>query len=181
MDKVLTVPKQTRTFRTDRVYNILSSSIIRVPTGVTRWRTELDISEEQIKTGLPFARQCSSSVFDHVFQYKIVTQILPTKKYLHRYLIADSDLCSRCSDCADTVYHNMWQCSRLSLYFTTCFDFLRNECNLVDTITAENYLFGFMGLKQGGINLILLELKKHIFYSWCAEIGVDAFCEHLKS
>jgi hypothetical protein len=166
---------------TDRVYNILISKMIKVPTGVTRWRTELVLSEEQLKTSLTFARKCSSLVFDHVFQYKIVTQILPTKKYLHRYLVADSDLCTRCSECTDTVYHNMWQCSRLSLYFTTCFDFLRNDCNLVDTITAENYLFGFMGLKKEGINQILLELKKLIFYNWCAEIGVDAFCEQLKS
>ena len=38
-----------------------------------------------------------------------------------------------------------------------------------------------MGLRKEGINHILLELKKHIFYNWCAEIGVDAFCEQLKS
>ena len=166
---------------TDRVYSILISKMIKVPTGVTRWRTELVLSEEQLKTSLTFARKCSSLVFDHMFQYKIVTQILPTKKYLYRYLIADSELCTRCLECADTVYHNMWQCSRLTLYFTTCFEFLRSDCNLVDTITAENYLFGFMGLRKEGINHILLELKKHIFYNWCAEIGVDAFCEQLKS
>ena len=166
---------------TDRVYNILISKMIKVPTGVTRWRAELVLSEEQLKTSLRFARKCSSLVFDHVFQYKIVTPILPTKKYLHRYLIADSDLCTRCSEFADTVYHNLWQCSRLSLYLTACFDFLRNDCNLVDTINAENYLFGFMGQKREGLNQILLELKKHVFYNWCAEVGVDAFCEHLKS
>ena len=51
----------------------------------------------------------------------------------------------------------------------------------MDTINAENYLFGFMGLKKEGINHILLELKKLIFYNWCAKIGVDAFCEQLKS
>ena len=37
---------QLQQLGTDRVYNTLISSIIRVPTGVTRWRTELDLSEE---------------------------------------------------------------------------------------------------------------------------------------
>ena len=166
---------------TDRMYKILISNIVKVPTGVTRWRLDTVLSDSQLKTSLTFARVCSSSVFDHVFQYKIVTQILPTRKYLHRYLIEDSDLCARCSECADTVYHRMWQCSRLGLYLTTCFDFLRDDCNLVDTITVENYLFGFMGLKREGINHILLELKKHVFYNWCAEIETDVFCEQLKS
>ena len=162
---------------TERMYKMLILNTIRVPAGVTRWRLEIALSDSQLKTSLTFARVCSSQVFDHMFQYKIVTQILPTRKYLHRYLIEDSDLCARCSECPDTVHHSMWQCSRLSLCFTTCFDFLRNECNLVDTITAEIYLFGFMGLKKEGINQILLELKKLIFYNLCAEIGVDAFCD----
>ena len=91
---------------TDRMYKILISNIVKVPTGVTRWRLDIVLSDRQLKTSLTFARVCSSSVFNHVFQYKIVTQILPTRKYSHRYLIEDSDLCSRCSECADTVYHS---------------------------------------------------------------------------
>ena len=172
---------QVQLLGTEQVYKMLISDTVKVPTGVTRWRLDIHLSDRQLKTSFTFARVCSSQVFDHMFQYKIVTQILPTRKYLHRYLIEDSALCARCSECPDTVYHNMWQCSRLSLYLKTCFDFLRDECNLVDTITAENYLFGFMGLKREGINHIFLELKKHVFYNWCAEIETDAFCEQLKN
>ena len=166
---------------TDRMYKILIYKIIKVPAGVLRWRTELVLSDKQLQTSLTFAKLCSSSVFDQVFQYKIVTQILPTNKYLHRYQIADSEICSRCSECVDTVYHNIWQCRCITLYLSTCFNFLRYECNLVDIITVENYIFGFMDLKREGINHILLELKKHVFYNWKAELGVIAFCEQFQS
>ena len=159
----------------DRYYKILTSYLTKPPTGVLRWRAELVLSEQQEKTAFTFAKMCSSSTFDQIFQYKIVTQILPTNKYLNRYKIKDSDLCSRCLESTDTVYHNLRQCSCLTPYLSACFEFLSSECNLVDTINAENYLFGFFG--QDGINHILLELKKLVFYSWKVEIGVIAFCE----
>ena len=166
---------------TDRIYQTLISSIKKVPIGVLRWREQLTLTEQQLRTSLTFAKLCSSSVFDQVFQYKIVTQILPTNKYLKRYQIEDSDLCSRCLETVDTVHHNLWLCDRLTSYLSTCFEFLKDECNLVDTITVEKYLFGFGGMKMKGINHILLELKKHIFYNWNAEVGEIAFCELLKS
>jgi hypothetical protein len=109
-----------------------------------------------------FAKLCSSSVFNQVFLYKIVTQILPTNKYLNRYQIVDSDLCNRCLATTNTAYHNLRLCDHLALYLSTCFEFLREECNLVETITVENYLFGFSGMKTKGINHILLKLKKNM-------------------
>ena len=153
-------------FDSNQLYRILTSNLLKIPTGVVRWRADLLLSEQQLKTALTFTKICSSSVFDKVFQYKIVTQILPTNKYLHRYQIKESELCSRCLLCADTIYHNLWQCSRLTPYLTACFDFLTVECNLVDIINAENFLFGFIGSKREGINHVLLELKKHVFYNW---------------
>ena len=166
----------------DRTYKILTSDLIKPPTGVLRWRAEqILLSEQQLKTAFTFAKLCSSSTFDQVFQYKIVTQILPTNKYLNRYKIKDSDLCGKCFESTDTVYHNLWQCSRLTSYLSACFDFLKLECNLEDLINYENYLFGFTGVNREGINHILLELKKHFFYNWKVEIGVRAFCELFQS
>ena len=53
------------------------SNIGKVPTGVKRWRLDIVLSDRQLIIILTFARVCSSSVFDHVFQYKSVTQIGP--------------------------------------------------------------------------------------------------------
>ena len=112
---------------TDRIYQTLIYAIKKVPIGVIRWREELALTEQQLRTSLTFAKLCTSSVFDQVFQYKIVTQTLPTNKYLKRYQIVDSDLCTRCLSSTDTAYHNLWLCDRLRSYLSTCFEFLREE------------------------------------------------------
>ena len=38
-----------------------------------------------------------------------------------------------------------------------------------------HYLFGFKDNK--GLNHILIELKKELFYNWDVNVEVDAFCE----
>ena len=56
------------------------------------------------------------------------------------------------------------------------FRFLKIECKVEQNITFKTYLFGFNNAL--GLNHILLELKKEIFYNWNASLSVDAFCEH---
>ena len=51
----------------------------------------------------------------------------------------------------------------------------------MDIITAESYLFGFVGSKRDGLNHILLELKKYTFYNLRENMGVSAFCEHFQA
>jgi uncharacterized protein (DUF3820 family) len=69
------------------IYKILISKLVKMPIGVSRWREIIDLPDQQLKTAFTFAKLCTNSVFDQVFQYKIVTQILPTGKYLQRYQI----------------------------------------------------------------------------------------------
>ena len=56
------------------------------------------------------------------------------------------------------------------------FQFLKRDCKIEQTITLKTYLFGFNNAL--GLNHILLELKKEIFYNWKANIGVVTFCEY---
>ena len=42
------------------------------------------------------------------------------------------------------------------------------------------YIFGIQGQEFLGLNHILLELKKEIFYNWRENVGVDAFLESFK-
>ena len=46
------------------------------------------------------------------------------------------------------------------------------------TISMEDYLFGIKGGKHLGLNQLLLELKKSIFYNANDFATSDAFCEH---
>ena len=163
----------------DKLYNLLISNLVKLPVGVSRWREIVDLPDQQLKTAFTFAR-LYLSVFDQVFQYQIVTQILPTGKYLHRYQIRDSDQCTRCLQCVDTVYHSTWQCSRLTSYISAGLEFVQRNTH-VDNITVNNYLFGYGGSENAALNHVLLELKKHLFYNWSENTNIDAFCEHFAS
>ena len=44
----------------------------------------------------------------------------------------------------------------------------------------RNYLFGFQGNKLSGLNHVLLESKKFIFYNWEENVSVEQLFERFK-
>ena len=80
----------------------------------------------------------------------------------------------------DTVYHSMWQCSRLTSYISACLELVQRNTQ-VDNISVNNYLFGFGGSGNIALNHVLLELKKHLFYNWIENSVIETFCEHFAS
>ena len=53
------------------------------------------------------------------------------------------------------------------------------NCDVKEDISTVPYIFGFKN--NNGLNQILLELKKDIFYNWNENVEVVAFCEQFKS
>ena len=145
------------------------------------WCLELELSDLQIRTAFTFARNCSSSIFDRTFQYKIATQILPTNDYLTRYRVEDTNVCQKCNLEFDSIEHSLFFFSEIVQIISTFLKFLKDECGVTTNIGLIQYLFGVSGSKQQGLNHVLLELKKAIFYSWESNIGNDAFCEQVKN
>ena len=154
-------------------YDQLIQYKMKIPIGLLYWVEEYDLTEFDIKTGFIFARKCSKSTFDHAFQYKIMTQILPTNVYLSRYRVVDSDLCSKCDAMPDTIQHRLMQCQLLVPFVDKIFNFLNHQCQIEEPITIKNYLFGL--LKNPALNQSLLELKKLIFYTWDPAMQVNTF------
>ena len=145
-----------------QIYSFFIANKTRLPTGLLRWREDITVSDEEIKVAFTFAQECSQLVFDHVFQYKILTQILPTSKYLKRYQVKDSDVCTRCDNGQDTVVHSISSCQLLVPYVDKIINFLKTECTVNENITEKSYIFG---CKSMGLNQIFLELKKEVFYN----------------
>ena len=159
-DQVINIDSQEvyiKNIKPKQIYNQLIQYKIKTPTGILQWLQEFDLSGSDIKTGFLFARECSKSTFDHVFQYKIMTQILPTNQYLSRYRVVDSDLCSKCDAVSDTIKHCLWQCQLVVPFVDKILNFLNQQCQIQEIISIEKYLFGFS--KNAALNQILLELK----------------------
>ena len=161
------------------IYSVLVEGKTRLPRGLLHWCEELQLSDTEIKTSLTFARLCSRQIFDHVFQFKIVTRILPTNQYLTRYRVKDSELCSRCPE-IDTVQHSTWSCGTIAPFISYAVVFLKTKCKVEVDINMKQYLFGFQGNKFLGLNHVLLELKKFIFYNFEENVRVVQLFERFK-
>ena len=131
------------------VYSVLVVGKNQLPRGLLHWCEELQLSDTEIKTSLTFARLCSRQIFDHVFQFKIVTRILPTNQYLTRYRVKDSELCSRCLE-IDRVQHSTWSCGTIAPFISFVIVFLNTKCTVGVDINMKQYMFGFQGNKLLG-------------------------------
>ena len=158
-----------------RVYDELIGSKIKPPAGLRHWHEEFDLSKSNIEVGFTQARICSKSSFDHSFQYKIMTQILPTNQYLARYRIKDSDTCDKCQSSVDTILHCLWQCQLVVPYVIRVLEYLKQKCNVQENIDSLEYIFGFEN--NLALNHILLELKKELFYNWDGDAAPNLFLE----
>ena len=160
-----------------QIYKKLIEKKIRPPAGLLHWVEDFDVNESEIVTGFTIAHDCSKSTFDRVFQYKIMTQILPTNQYLARFRVRDSDICSKCELVTDTVPHSLWFCPLVVPYVDKFLEFLRQTCRIQENIGILEYIFGVKS--NVALNHILIELKKEVFYNFDANVSVDAFCEQI--
>ena len=159
------------------IYKILIFSKVRLPRGLLNWCADLELSDEQIKTSLTFAHKCCTQVFDIVFQFKIVTQILPTNEYLLRYRVKDTSTCENCDIECDTIVHRLYNCEKIVPILFSIFQFIEQKCRYSDSISMIEYLFGKSGEKHLALNQILLELKKSLFYNINDSSTSEPFCE----
>ena len=117
------------------------------------------------------------SLFDIVFQFKIVTQILPTNEYLLRYRVKDTSTCENCDIECDTIVHRLYNCETIVPILSSIFQFIEQKCRYSDSISMIEYLFGKSGEKHLALNQILLELKKSLFYNINDSSTSEPFCE----
>ena len=159
----------------DKVYNKLVEVKFRPPTGLRHWLEEFDLVESDISVGFTHAKKSSKSSFDHAFQYKIMTQILPTNQYLARYRVRDSNICDKCHVSTDTILHCLWQCQIVVPFLDKISNFLKEQCNLQENLDCKQYFFGFKN--NAALNHIVIELKKELFYNWDNYADLDIFIE----
>ena len=167
--------------KSNTIYNQMIAEKIVIPRGILSWCEEIFLSNETIENALSFSRECTKSIFKQVFQYKIITNILPTRSYLKRYKVCDSDECLRCLEESDGIVHCLWECKEIVSFLQTILQSLRKWSNYHGHISMEEYLFGINWVEGDGINHFLIETKLFIFYSWKENELLEARLEHLYS
>ena len=152
---------------------------VNLPQGLLRWREDFELSDNEICFAFKSAQSCSSLAANKVFQYKILTQILPTRKYLARFKVINSNRCERCNIEVDSIMHCLWSCEAVHPYVERIIYYLENECSVSASMLSEKaYIFG---CPNKGVNHVFLELKKEMFYNKDLISDLPTFCEYFFS
>ena len=80
------------------------------------------------------------SVNYHVLSYKIITQIVATKRSLYLMGIEDSPVCSRCRTCVETIEHKFWYCKEVMKFW-------KNIANFIDGLNVMSSRLIFTPMK----------------------------------
>ena len=114
------------------------------------------------------AKQSTANVFNQCFQYKILTQILPTQEYLLRYQVDGiiDNVCKMCKLERCTIEHSIYECISLQPFLRLIQSIIKTELNYKINFCRKTFLFGKLNniQKYTGLNHFLIETKKFIFY-----------------
>ena len=115
--------------------------------------------------------------------FSIKYQLLPFQlgNISINYTINETYLCSRClSDptinepLRDDIVHSILSCPKINPFILKVFNFLIDECRIVDTISELDYILGYIDKNKDGLNCALLELKKFIFYGYAHDRNINS-------
>jgi hypothetical protein len=170
------------------INNDNEDNIKMVSIGLNRWRTSKGISTKQIYNRLmedvckstnneelnikhnlqltdedesPFVTclKMSKNVKLRNIQYKILHNVYPTLKHLHKWRIKPSPNCSNCN-VTETLTHAIWECT-IAQRSMDNFRLIHDELNISNNdLTRENMIIGIKG--QNALNTIITLLKQRL-------------------
>jgi exonuclease III len=101
------------------------------------------------------------------FQMKIYYRILVTNSILARMKVMDSNECSFCNQEKDTVYHYLWDCTHVQLFWNDFVKYLQDHCTNCDRLVLNSALVLFGNDNKSktdvGFRHILLVAKFFIY------------------
>ena len=102
------------------------------------------------------------------FQFKVVHNIFPNNKILHRMGIENSSLCPRCNSVAETLEHYLWFCDTLRPFWQLVQNWINSTFNCHINLSSFNVILGSKITENFvdniTINFIILHAK---FYVHC--------------
>ena len=110
------------------MYIALIEGLRQLPIGFERWCLEQYLDIDQIAKYFGFAQKATTNVFTRCFQYKILTNILPTQEYLFKYRApgVENNHCKRCKIERDTIEHCLYECECIQDFLALLENWIKN-------------------------------------------------------
>ena len=132
-----------------------------------------------------YASHIKSSISSKLrnFQYKFLTRIIPTNKWLYKCKLVNSCLCNFCNMYVDSLVHLFWEC-HLVQNFWRDLQFFLNSKGLNVNLNYEIISFGVLNKVkfQDVKNFIIFSAKYYIFINKCNKMipNIINYKEYLK-
>ena len=168
---------------TKYVYNLLLKNSFVPPTAEAKiLRHGFTPETVQKVYELPF--QIKHDIKITMFQYKIIHNILATKKSLFRANFSDNDICPQCLAEAHSLDHMFLRCSSVVAYWKTFQNWWTNKTKEQLTLSHSMILYGVFEKTEHrySLNYVLLIAKFSIYCSCLHDekLSFDSFLILLK-
>ena len=117
---------------------------------------------------------CFKSIKDNSiiwFQYRILFGILPTRYFLRKIKLSESDKCVFCKDQKETILRLFCHCSKVIPIWQNIESWISNKVGIKLKVTDSMKILGYIERNKDywPINLVILVTKKYIY--WCSKKG----------
>lgn len=123
---------------------------------------------------------CFKTIADNYiiwFQYKVLYNILGTKKYLHKLKISSDQMCSLCSQYPESIEHLFSECGMVSHLWENVQNWIVNKLGLNIILSKSMKILGY--LQQDNyfwpLNFVLIITRNYIFQSSRKKYALNIF------
>ena len=120
-----------------------------------------------------------TSVYYHVLNYKIITQIVATNRMLYQIGLHDTPTCSRCKISIETIRHKFWECRLVKEFWNSIETFIVE----LDAISSEVRLCSkkiFLGVPNDSVMNLVISIGKSLITKQ-GQLSINQFILRLKT
>ncbi len=161
LEKVLTQDKVCK-----YIYSKTIQSICSTPSKTIRkWSRVINQEIEETTFGEFFNHlyKITKSTKLQNFQYKLLHNIIPTNTFLCTIHIKDTDKCTFCKECPETVCHLFFCCTKVANFWKEVKDWIFNKTGIRIHLVKQDILLG----KPTGVIIteLLILISKYYIYT----------------
>jgi hypothetical protein len=143
---------------------LLNSTYNKLPC-YDRWEQLLNVqfTDNDWKIFNIIANKSTQSTDLRWLQYRIIHNILPTRKFLFKIKYIDSPLCSFCGVYPETIDHLFWHCKVINNIWKQLENWILNEQKIPLKFNMQNVVLGIRNKNNNPVNAIILLVKQIIY------------------
>ena len=137
----------------------------KTPHGVIKWSNyfhdEIDLGAWRQSMNNTYRIMKNTKTL--MVQFKILHYIMITKEKLYQWNMSDTDVCSFCSECIETLPHVLLECEVIRRFWTDLKNYIYEKSTVLIEPTAIEIIFGFPNEDLSMLNVVYLIAKEFLY------------------